>query len=515
MAAPGERKWLIAISVMLGTILEVLDTSIVNVALPHMQGAFSASVDEITWVLTSYLVANGIVIPMTGWLSGRFGRKRYFITSIVVFTVASMFCGAAPDLRTIVLFRIVQGLGGAAMLPSSQAILMETFPPDEQAIAMATWGVGLMVAPVVGPTLGGWITDTYSWRWCFYINLPFGLIATLMASRFLEEPPHAQARRTAPDWLGIALLVVGLGAIQIVLDRGERADWFAAAWVRALTATAVVALGTFVWWELGRAREPVVRLRLLRERGFAIGSTLIALLAFVLFGTLTLWPLFLQNLMGYTASQAGWAMAPRGIATGLSMFVVGRLSRRFDPRLLISIGVVILVVAQVEMSHFYLQLGWWQLVWPSIIQGIGMGFIFTLLSTTSLARLPREVMGSAASIYNLMRNLGASFGIAILGTLLLRRGQLHQAVLATHTTPFHAPFRQALEAIPGAMAARGFVVDGTQAAALLYGQLRAQATMLAFEDCFLVAGIVALGIVLGMAAMPSARPTPGAPSGAH
>src|SRR5215471_2677061 len=220
------EKWLIAVSVMLGTILEVLDTSIVNVALPHMQGAFSASIDEITWVLTSYLIANGIVIPMTGWLSSRFGRKRYFITSVALFTIASMFCGAAPDLRAMVVFRLLQGLAGAAMLPSSQAILMETFPPSEQPIAMATWGVGLMVAPVIGPTLGGWITDTYSWRWCFYINLPFGVIAALMCARFLREPAYVAAQRRRPDWLGIALLVLGLGTLQLVLDRGERADWF-------------------------------------------------------------------------------------------------------------------------------------------------------------------------------------------------------------------------------------------------------------------------------------------------
>jgi DHA2 family multidrug resistance protein len=506
---PAVTKWLIAVSVMLGTILEVLDTSIVNVALPHMQGAFSASVDEITWVLTSYLVANGIVIPITGWLTARFGRKRYFVGSILVFTFASMLCGAAPDLRSMVVFRIFQGLAGAAMVPSSQAILMETFPPDQQPTAIATWGVGLMVAPIIGPTLGGWITDNYSWRWCFYINLPFGLIAAFMASRFLEEPAYLRDLRRRVDVVGIALLVVGIGALQIVLDRGERADWFNAGWVRAFTAIAVLALAGFGVWEL-RTPEPVVKLRLLVDRAFRTGSMLIFLLAFVLFGSLVLWPLYLQNLMGYSATQAGWAMAPRGLATALAMFTVGRLSRRIDPRLLIGFGVIVLATAQMQMSRFYLGLGWWQIVAPSLLQGAGMGFIFTLLSTTSLARLPREEMSNAASIYNLMRNMGASFGIAVLGTLLIRRGQYHQAVLAGWSSPLHPPFREALAALTSGVAT-GRPLDLSHALALLYAQLQAQATMLAFEDCFLAAGIVALGILLGLVWMPYTRPTTAAP----
>jgi len=509
------EKWLIAVSVMLGTILEVLDTSIVNVALPHMQGAFSASIDEITWVLTSYLIANGIVIPMTGWLSARFGRKRYFITSVALFTVASMFCGAAPDLRAMVVFRLLQGLAGAAMLPSSQAILMETFPPSEQPIAMATWGVGLMVAPVIGPTLGGWITDTYSWRWCFYINLPFGIVAALMCARFLREPAYVAAQRRRPDWVGIALLVLGLGALQLVLDRGERADWFDATWVRASTVLAIAALATFVFWEL-RVDEPVVKLRLLRDRGLAVGCGLISFMAFILFGSLALWPLYLQTLMGYSAAQSGWASAPRGVATGLSMFLVGRLARFFDPRLLMAFGIALLVVGQYRMTLFSLGLGWWQIVAPSILQGAGLGFIFTLLSTTALARVPREEMSNAASLYNLMRNMGASFGIAILGTLLIRRGQYHQAVLASWSSPLYRPFEHALEALSHALSQGGGVAaDHARAAAVLYGQVRAQATMMAFDDMFLIAGVLAAAMLLGVMLLPYSRPAPGAAGAAH
>ena len=514
MAQPGAEKWLIAVSVMLGTILEVLDTSIVNVSLPHMQGAFSASIDEITWVLTSYLVANGIVIPMTGWLSGRFGRKRYFLASIGMFTAASMLCGIAPDLRTMVVCRVLQGLAGAAMLPSSQAILMETFPPAEQPTAMAIWGVGLMVAPVIGPTLGGWLTDTYSWRWCFYINLPCGTVAALMCARYLPDLPASGRGATRADWLGMALLVVGIAAAQIVLDRGERADWFDAGWVWAMSATATVALATLLVWEL-RTPEPIVRLGLLRDRGFAIGCTMIALMAFVLFGSLALWPLYLQTLMGFSAAQAGWASAPRGVATGTAMFVAGRLSRHIDPRLLIAGGVVLLGVGQFQLSRFNLDLGWWEIIAPSILQGAGLGLIFTLLSTTALARIPRAQLPHATSIYNLMRNMGASFGVAIVGTMLVRREQYHQAVLTTWATPLYPPFAAAMQAIPGAMAARGYVVSATEGAAMLYGQLRRQAAMLAFADVFLVAGFVAVGILVGVAFMPYTRPRTGSAPAAH
>jgi len=514
MARPGTEKWFIAVSVMLGTILEVLDTSIVNVSLPHMQGAFSASIDEITWVLTSYLVANGIVIPMTGWLSGRFGRKRYFIASIGAFTAASMLCGIAPDLRTMVVCRVLQGLAGAAMLPSSQAILMETFPPAEQPTAMAIWGVGLMVAPVIGPTLGGWLTDTYTWRWCFYINLPCGMVAALMCARYLPDLPAAGRRHARADWIGMVLLVIGIAAAQIVLDRGERADWFDARWVWVLSATAIVALTTLVAWEL-HTREPIVRLSLLRDRGFAIGSSMISLMAFILFGSLALWPLYLQTLMGFSAAQAGWASAPRGVATGTAMFLAGRLSRWIDPRLLIAGGVILLGIGQFQLSHFNLSLGWWQIVAPSIVQGAGLGFIFTLLSTTTLANIPRAQLPHATSIYNLMRNMGASFGVAIVGTILVRREQYHQAVLTTWASPLYPPFAGAIQAIPEAMAARGHTVSTVQGAALLYGQLRAQAAMLAFADVFLVAGFVAMGILVGVAFMPYARPRAGAAPAAH
>ncbi len=323
--APASHKWLVALAVMLGTTLEVLDTSIVNVSLPHMQGSFSASVDEIAWVLTSYLVANGIMIPMTGWISSRFGRKRYFMTSVSVFVVASALCGAAGSLDQMVIFRLIQGAAGAAMVPSSQAILMETFPPSEQQLAMATWGVGLMVAPIMGPTLGGWITDNWNWRWNFYINVPIGIIAFLMVSAFVHDPAFLRqhrARGGKVDYVGIACLVVGLGAMQIVLDRGQRADWFASSWVVWTTLLSAAALIILAINEL-RIADPILDLRILKIKVFSVALLLIVAMSSVLYGTGLLMPIFLQEFMGYTAWKAGLVLAPRGLATMLAMVVVG------------------------------------------------------------------------------------------------------------------------------------------------------------------------------------------------
>ena len=323
------HKWLIAIAVMLGTMLEMLDTSIINVSLPHMQGSFSASVDEITWVLTSYLLANGIMIPMTGWISSRFGRKRYFLTSVVTFVGASAMCGAARSLDQMVLFRLLQGLAGAAMVPSSQAIMMETFPPQEQAMAMATWGLGIMAAPIIGPTLGGWITDNWSWRWNFYINIPVGAIAVLMVSTFVHDPPFLRARRTAKgrvDYWGIAFLIIGLGSMQIVLDRGQRADWFASPWIVGLTALAAISLVALVVRELTFS-EPIIDLRILKIPAFTIAVTLVVCMFFVSYGGGVLNPLFLQEYLGYSAMNAGLTMAPRGVAMVVTLLMVGQLAR--------------------------------------------------------------------------------------------------------------------------------------------------------------------------------------------
>ncbi len=488
---PTSYKWLIAVAVMLGTTLEVLDTSIINVALPHMQGTFSASVDEISWVLTSYLVANGIMIPMTGWISGRFGRKKYFLTSVAVFVSASALCGAARSLDEMVVFRLIQGAAGAAMIPSSQAILMETFPPEEQQLAMATWGMGLMVAPIMGPTLGGWITDNWNWRWNFYINVPVGLAAFLMVSAFVHDPSFLRQKRMAGgkvDYLGIASLTLGLGLLQIVLDRGQRADWFSSPWVVYATAASVIALLLLFINEL-RASDPIIDVRILGIRAFSISVSLVVAMSFALYGTGLLNPIFLQEFMGYDAWKAGLVLAPRGFGTMLSMLVVGQLARlRYDTRPLIGIGFVLMAVSLFAMAHWNLQVGMWEVIWPGIVMGLGMGMIFPTLSATTLSCVERERMGYAASLYNMMRNTGAAIGISYLTDMLVNHEQIHQSRLVEHFSVFDAwRLSNAAPRMPGAQPFRympQIITGQKQGLGMVYHMIQAQAGMLSFNDFY-------------------------------
>jgi len=490
---PAAHKWLIAVAVMLGTTLEVLDTSIVNVALPHMQGTFSASVDEIAWVLTSYLVANGIMIPMTGWISARFGRKRYFLTSVAVFVAASGLCGAAQSLDQMVLFRLIQGAAGAAMVPSSQAILMETFPPNEQQLAMAMWGVGLMVAPIMGPTLGGWITDNWNWRWNFYINLPVGTLAFLMVTWFVYDPPYLQAHRARGgkvDYLGMILLVASLGLIQIVLDRGQRADWFSSPWVVYATGISAAAMVWLVMHEL-RYPEPILDLRILKIPVFSFSVSLIVAMSFALYGTGLLNPIFLQDFLGYNAWKAGLVLAPRGLGTMAAMMLVGQLARlRFDTRPLIGLGFVLMASALWSMSHWDLQVSMWVVVWPSIVMGLGMGLIFPTLSATTLSCVKRERIGYAASLYNLMRNTGAAIGISYMTTALVNHEQIHQSYLVEHFSIFDAwKMSAAGVRTPGG---RQFhylpqlITGQKQGLGMIYGMIQNQAAILSFNDIYRV-----------------------------
>jgi MFS transporter, DHA2 family, multidrug resistance protein len=498
----SSYKWLVAIAVMLGAALEVLDNTIVNVSLPHMQGSFSASVDEIAWVATSYLVANGIMIPMTGWISSRFGRKRYFLFSVTVFVCASACCGAAQSLSEMVMFRLIQGAAGAAMIPSSQAILMETFPPNEQAMAMATWGVGLMVAPIMGPTLGGWITDNWSWRWNFYINVPLGMLAALMVYTFVHDPAYLRQRRAVGgrvDYVGIASLALGLGLMQIVLDRGQRADWFQSAWVVWATILAVGFLFGLVVNEL-RFSEPILDLRILKIPQFTLAVSLVVAMSFVLFGTGLLNPIFLQELMGYTAWQAGLVMAPRGIGTMIAMFTLGQLARAgWDTRPLIGIGFVLMAAGLWAMAHWNLQVDTWGVVWPSIVLGVGMGLIFPTLSAATLSCVAKERMGFAASLYNMMRNTGAAVGISYLMTVLLNHEQVHQSRLAEHFSVFEAwRMSQTAPRLPGAQpfSFMGQIVTGQkQGIGMIYGMIQAQAAMLSFNDIYRVLAFITILLV--------------------
>jgi DHA2 family multidrug resistance protein len=508
----AAHKWLIALAVMLGTVLEVLDTSIVNVSLPHMQGSFSASVDEIAWVVTSYLVANGIMIPMTGWISSRFGRKRYFLTSVATFVAASAACGAAQSLGQMVLFRLAQGTAGAAMLPSSQAILMETFAPEEQQMAMATWGVGLMVAPILGPTLGGWITDNWNWRWNFYINIPIGIVALVMVYAFVHDPPYLRQRRSSGgrvDYVGIACLVIGLGLTQIVLDRGQRADWFASTWVVAATACAALAILTLVVNEL-LFPQPIIDLRILKDRVFALTVILMVVLSATLWGTGLLMPIFLQELMGYTAWRAGLMMVPRAAAAMFSMFAVGQVARlKVDTRPMVGLGFLLSAIGLWWMAQWSLDVSMQVVVIDSLVLGAGLGMLFPVLAAVGFSNIPRDRMGDAASLFNLMRNTGAAMGISYLTNMLVNYEQVHQSRLVEHLSVFDAwRLSQRGLPMPGSPPFHfmGQLVTGQkQGLGRVYEMVTAQAAILSFDDLYRIMAVLMLVMVPAFIGLKRAR----------
>ncbi len=490
---PTYSPWLIAVSVMLGTFMEVLDTSVANVALPHIAGSLSSTPEEATWVLTSYLVSNAIILPATAWLSGVFGRKRFLVACIVAFTASSALCGAAESLGMLIAARVLQGACGGALQPIAQAILLESFPPAKRGVAMATYSMGVIVAPILGPTLGGWITDNYSWRWVFYINLPVGIVAALMAHTFIEDPPylHRTSRRRIDYW-GMAFLVLWLGTLQIMLDKGQEDDWLAAAWIRWFLAISAISMVTFIWREL-HADEPIVNLSVLGNRNFALGAVLITAMGMVLYATTALLPLFLQTLLGYPAMQAGLAISPRGIGALVSATIVGRLVGVIDSRMMIAAGFGLLAVSSVWLSHLTFEVGQANVIWATVLNGIATPLIFIPLSTTSMATLRTEQLGQATGIYNLMRNIGGSLGISAVATLLARRAQVHQAVLVTHLTPYDPAYQKWLDTMQRGLAARvGSVTAVPQSMGLLYRELVRQATLLAFVDNFKLMGVLAL-----------------------
>jgi DHA2 family multidrug resistance protein len=482
---PTFNPWLIAASVMLATFMEVLDTSVANVALPHIAGNLSATPEEATWVLTSYLVSNAIVLPAANWFGRYFGRKRFLIVCIMLFTLSSALCGAAASLGLLIVARIAQGAGGGALQPIAQAVLMESFPPEKRGSAMAVFGLGVVVAPIIGPTLGGWITDTYSWRWIFYINVPVGILAVLMANTFIEDPPYIRDQKPGRiDYLGFGLMAVALGAMQLVLDKGQEDEWFASSfitWFAILSATAAIA---FIIWEV-RSSEPIVDLRVLVNRNFAVGTSLMIVMGIVLYGTIALLPLFLQTLMGYPAVTSGMAVSPRGFGAITSMLIVGRLINRVRGRYLVMFGFSVLAYSIYLFSKINLEISISSIIWPNIISGFAMGFIFVPLTTMALGTLSNEQMGNASGVFNLMRNTGGSVGIAIVTTLLARGTQIHQAALVSHLTPYDPAFQERLRQIAGGVAARGGSGLATQQAyAGIYGTLVRQATVLSYIDVF-------------------------------
>jgi DHA2 family multidrug resistance protein len=468
LPAAHTRRLMITGTVMLASILQALDNTIANVALPRMQGSLSATQDQMSWVLTSYIVAAAIMTPLTGWLADRYGRKPVFLVSIVGFTLASALCGMAQSLGQIVVFRVLQGLCGAALIPMSQAVLFDTYPPAEHGRAMALWGIGVVLGPTLGPLLGGWLTDQYSWRWVFYINVPFGILAVLGVLAYFPDTRHA---RKHFDFFGFAMLGVFIGALQLLLDRGPIKDWFDSGEIRLEALVAGTALYLFIVHTL-TSRRPFIRLAMYRDRNFLTGNVLIFVVGIVLFATLALLPPLLQGLLGYSAFQAGIVTAPRGTGTLIAMLFVGRLMGRVDVRLVIASGFALTALSLWQMSHFSLQVDMAPLIWSGAIQGLGTGIVYVPMAALSFATLPALMRNEGTALFNLVRNLGSSIGISTVQALLVRNTQLVHASLSAHLTPM-------------AMAARGLDAGGGRhSMAALNAQVTAQAAMVAYLDDF-------------------------------
>ena len=486
------NPWFIAIAVALTTFMEVLDISIANVSLRHIAGDLSAGQDESTWVLTSYLVANAIVLPISGWLSSLMGRRRFYMLCVALFTASSLLCGLALNLPMLILFRTLQGIGGGGLQPCSQAILADTFPPAKRGMAFAVYGITTVLAPAIGPTIGGWITDTFTWRWIFLINVPVGILSLYLTTRLVFDPPHFAQQRSALlargfkiDYIGFALLSLGFGCLQIVLDKGQQEDWFESHFILMMTAIAGVALLALPFWEL-RQRDPMVDVRLLGRRNFLISNILIFLLGFILFGSTVLLPLFVQTLMGYSATEAGMVLSPGGFAVLCFMPLIGMMVSRVDVRHMITFGILCNALALYLMSQLDLQAGYWSLASLRILQGVGLGFLFIPINTAAFADMPMVKSSNASAIINLSRNLGGSFGISLVQTWLTQGTQRHQAMLVGNVDAFSMTVRQTLQDMTQVISSQGTPVGDAllKAQATLYAFVQQQASMLSFLDSF-------------------------------
>jgi len=480
--SPG-RKWAITFTVMVVAFMQILDTSVTNVILPHLQGSLSAGLDEVSWVITSYLAANAVVIPATGWLTGLFGRRKFFLICATVFTVSSFLSGIAPDLTTLIIARIFQGLGGGPIIPMSQAILWEIFPFEQRGLAMAVWGMGFILGPILGPTVGGYLADEASWRWIFYVNLPVGVVGFFLASVFLFDPPYLR-KHLRVDWLGLALMVLGFGCLQLVLDRGEREEWFDSQIILAMTIVAVVSLLAFLVRELTTS-EPILDLSVFSDRNFAAGTLLSAIVGFGMFAGMLLVAVFTQKLLGYDAWTAGLVLAPGGLGNIVSLFASGMV-KRVDQRMMLAFGCLLNAVALYMMTVLTPGMDYWALAFPRFVQGFAAGFIYVPMSTLTLATVRREKLVNATAVYSMMRNVGASVGIAVVTTLLAQRSQMHQSTLVTHITSFDAETRARLAHYVSHFMSQGSDTFTAQrrAMAMVYRETVTQAQLLAYVDDF-------------------------------
>jgi MFS transporter, DHA2 family, multidrug resistance protein len=499
-AKPEVHPYVVAFTVVLAMFMELLDTTVVNVSLPHIAGNLSATTEEATWVLTSYLVANAIVLPMSGWFSSLFGRKRFYMICVAIFTVASLMCGLSTSLRSLVFFRIMQGAGGGAMQPLAQAITVESFPRKKLGMAMAIFSMGVVLAPIIGPFLGGWITDDYSWHWIFLINIPVGIVALILTSVFVHDPPFLVRRSLRDglkvDYIGLGLIALGLGFLQITFDKGQLEDWLSSNLIRATLVLAVVGLAGAAIWEL-RQKDPIVDLRLLKNRNFGLATATTLLVGFVLYGSTLILPLLMQSLFGYTALLSGLVLSPGGIVVLCTAPIVGWLTQKVEARWLLAFGVCTFALSMFHMSHFNLNIDFTTAMTSRMFQSLGMAFLFIPLNTSAFYYIAQKDVNRATGLINLARNIGGSIGISMVATMIERRQQLHQTVLVSHLNPLNQVYQSSLAGTAQAIMAKG--ADPVQAAAqaqgIFYGMAQRHAAMLAFADVFSIMGIAFLLII--------------------
>lgn len=494
--SPSANPWLIALSVMLATFMVVLDTSVANVALPHMAGTFSATSDEATWILTSYLIATGIILPSTAWFSSFFGRKGFLIICIILFTIASACCGLATNLDMMLVARVFQGLGGGALIPISQAILLESFPREKRGISMAIFGFGVVLAPVIGPSLGGWITDNFNWSWIFFINIPIGIIATIMCSIFLEDPPYIKKGTIQKiDYIGFIALIVWLVTLQLVLDNGQKMNWLESSWIRWNAITSLIAMTFFFVWET-HFEDSIIDLKVFKDINFTIGTILSAVVNAVLYATLAMLPLFLETLLGYTAYDSGMAITPRGMGCILTIALAGYLSSKIDNRLIILVGLFLLGLSCFMFGDLNLTISMYNIIFPNIICGFALGLIFIPLATLSFNTLNNAQIGNATGLQNLLKNIGGAIGVSLVSTLLSRNAQIHQANMVSHLNVYNHVFQAKFTAIKHALSIyMSPVVASHKANYFLYGSLREQAGLWAYIDNFRFFGMLSLLLI--------------------
>ncbi len=493
VSAPLVNKWVVAITVMFGAFMAVMDLSVVNVAMPHMMGGFSEDISSITWVATSYSIAEIIMISMTGWLSTLIGRKRLYLFSFGLFTVGSVLCGTATTFYQMLLYRVIQGIGGGALIPVSQAILRESFPPEEQGVAMSIFGMGIMLAPAIGPMVGGWLTDNFGWPWIFYINIPISIVGILMVWTFIHDPDYLKRGVQKKDWMGILLMTVALTTMQIVLERGERENWFESHMIVMGTVVCILSLIALIYWEL-KIQEPIINFRLLKNLSLSLGSTMGLVFSVALYGVTFVIPQFTQNLQGYPAFKAGLVLAPRALMLITFMPIVGRLYNHVEARWLTLIGIIVTFWSYYDLSRLSLAAGFWNFIPMLLIMGAGMPFIFVTLSTVSLSTIPRPHMTEASSLYTLARRVGGNIGYALAATIVSRSQQIHHVDLAVQVNAFNPFYIKYYHAALNIMSREGFGPQELRHAsrALINMVVNRQATMMAYNDTSLVFGILFL-----------------------